>query len=125
IARWPPRARRAGNRRLRAVAELHCLINPRIAPGGIRLALGADSGDVRRMVIGQGMRLAGAGVVVGLIVAFGLARLIARLLYGVTPRDPMVFAGAPIVLRLVSLVAVWLPAIRAVGIDPVIALRAE
>ncbi|HMF96467.1 MAG TPA: ABC transporter permease [Vicinamibacterales bacterium] len=92
---------------------------------GIRLALGADSTDVRRMVIGQGMRLAGAGVVVGLAVALGLARLIASLLYGVTARDPMVFAGAPIVLSLVSLVGVWLPAIRAVNIDPVIALRAE
>ena len=92
---------------------------------GIRLALGADSAAVRRMVIGQGMRLAGAGVVVGLAAAFGLARLIASLLYGVTPRDPMVFVGAPLVLSLVSLVGVWLPAVRAVRVDPVVALRVE
>jgi len=92
---------------------------------GIRLALGADSAGVRRMVIVQGMRLAGAGVLVGLAVSFGLARLIASLLYGVTPRDPVVFVGAPLVLTIVALVGVWLPAARAVRVDPVTALRAE
>jgi predicted permease len=92
---------------------------------GIRLALGADSADVRRMVITQGMRLAVGGVIVGLAVAFGLVRLIASLLYGVTPRDPVVFAGAPLVLTIVALVGVWLPAGRAVRVDPVTALRAE
>jgi predicted permease len=92
---------------------------------GIRLALGADVGSVRRMIVGQGMRLAFAGVVVGLASAFGLARVIASLLYGVTPRDPLVFVGAPVVLVLVALVGVWLPSKRAVAVDPVSALRAE
>jgi predicted permease len=92
---------------------------------GIRLALGADVGSVRRMIVGQGMRLAFAGVVLGLASAFGLARVIASLLYGVTPRDPLVFAGAPVVLVLVALVGVWLPSKRAVAVDPVSALRAE
>jgi putative ABC transport system permease protein len=92
---------------------------------GIRLALGADSSAVRRMILVQGMRLALLGVVVGLASAFGLARFIANLLYGVTARDPFVFASVPIVLALVAFVGVWLPARRAVGVDPVVALRAE
>jgi putative ABC transport system permease protein len=92
---------------------------------GIRLALGADTTRVRRMVIGQGMRLALIGVVLGLALAFGVARVIANLLYGVTPRDPLVFTAAPLVLALVALVGVWLPARRAVRVDPVVALRAE
>src|SRR5881296_1418911 len=65
---------------------------------GIRLALGASAGDVRRMIIRQGMLLAMIGVVIGLASAFGLARVIATLLYGVTPRDPVVFVAMPIVL---------------------------
>jgi putative ABC transport system permease protein len=92
---------------------------------GIRLALGADTSSVRRMILGQGMRLAIIGVVIGLAAAFGLARLIATLLYGVTARDPLVFLLVPTVLTAVALIGVWLPARRAVGVDPVIALRAE
>jgi predicted permease len=92
---------------------------------GIRLALGAATRDVRRMIIVQGMRLALAGVVIGMASAFGLARVIANLLYGVTPRDPMVFITVPLVLAAVALLGVWLPARRAVGVDPVVALRVE
>src|SRR5262245_28102864 len=92
---------------------------------GIRLALGADTSAVRRMILMQGMRLALVGVVIGLASAFGLARLIATLLYGVTARDPFVFVVVPLVLTLVALVGVWLPARRAIGVDPVVALRAE
>jgi len=92
---------------------------------GIRLALGARTGDVSRMVIVQGMQLALAGVIVGLASALGLARVISNLLFGVTPRDPTVFVVVPLVLTAVALVGVWLPARRAVGVDPVTALRAE
>jgi putative ABC transport system permease protein len=92
---------------------------------GIRLALGADTSSVRRMILVQGMRLAMIGVVIGLASSFGLARLIATLLYGVTARDPLVFVLVPAVLTVVALIGVWLPARRAVGVDPVIALRAE
>ena len=92
---------------------------------GIRLALGADTSAVRRMILFQGMRLALVGVVIGLASAFGLARLIATLLYGVTARDPLVFVMVPVVLTLVALLGVWLPARRAIGVDPVVALRSE
>src|SRR5437588_2276070 len=90
---------------------------------GIRLALGAESGHVRRMVVFQGMRLALIGVAMGIAAAFGLSRLIATLLFGVRERDPVVFTTVAAILSAVSLLAVWLPARRATRIDPVIALR--
>lgn len=71
------------------------------------------------------MALASAGVVVGLAAAFGLARLMETLLFGVTTRDPLVFAGVPLLLTLVAFVAVWLPARRASRVDPISALRYE
>jgi len=92
---------------------------------GIRMALGAEPGSVRRMVVFQGMRLALFGVVIGIASAFGLTRFIATFLFGVQARDPMVFIGIPILLGLVALFAVWLPARRASRVDPVIALRYE
>jgi predicted permease len=92
---------------------------------GIRLALGAESGQVRKMVVFQGMRLAVTGVVIGLAAAFGLTRVITSLLFGVEARDPVVFGSIPIVLAAVSLLAIWLPARRATRIDPVTALRYE
>jgi predicted permease len=92
---------------------------------GIRLALGAESSRVRNMVVAQGMRLAVIGVIIGVAAAFGLARFIATFLFGVTTRDPLVFAGVPILLTLVALLAVWFPARRGSLVDPVIALRAE
>jgi ABC-type antimicrobial peptide transport system permease subunit len=92
---------------------------------GIRMALGAGAEQVRRMVVFQGMRLAGAGVVVGLAAAFGLTRLISSFLYGVQARDPAVFIGIPLLLTAVSLIAVYLPARRASTVDPLAALRYE
>jgi ABC-type antimicrobial peptide transport system permease subunit len=91
---------------------------------GIRLALGAEKRAVRNMVVFHGLRLAIAGVVLGLASAFGLARLVASLLFGVKTWDPVVFVIVPIVLTLVALAAVWFPAGRASRVDPVIALRA-
>jgi predicted permease len=92
---------------------------------GIRLALGAPLSQVRRMVISQGMVLAIAGVVIGLGVAFGLARFITAFLFGVTAKDPLVFSGVPLLLAIVAFVAVWIPARRASKVDPIIALRYE
>jgi ABC-type antimicrobial peptide transport system permease subunit len=92
---------------------------------GIRIALGAASANVRTMVVAQGMRLAVAGVVIGLGAAFGLTRLLTTFLFGVKDKDPFVFGACAAVLILVSFIAVWLPARRATRIDPVIALRTE
>jgi predicted permease len=92
---------------------------------GIRMALGAESGHVRTMVISQGLRFALAGVVVGLAAAFGLARLLATFLFGVTAWDPVVFTVVPILLTVVSLIAIWIPALRATRVDPITALRYE
>jgi putative ABC transport system permease protein len=92
---------------------------------GIRLALGADGHRVRNMVIRQGMRVVLAGVVIGIVTAFGLVRFITSFLFGVTARDPLVFALVPVVLSVVALVGVWLPARRAARVDPIVALRSE
>jgi putative ABC transport system permease protein len=92
---------------------------------GIRMALGAQSRQVKNMVVFQGMRLAIVGVLLGVAAAFGLARLIATFLFGVTARDPLVFAGVPALLTVVALLAVWIPARRASRVDPIIALRYE
>jgi len=92
---------------------------------GIRLALGADAGDVKRMIVLQGMRLAVVGVGVGLASAFGLTRFIASILYGVKAWDPLVFVSVPLLLAAVALLAVWLPAGRASRVSPIVALRYE
>jgi predicted permease len=92
---------------------------------GIRLSLGADGGSVRRMVIVQGMRLAVVGVVIGLAASWGLARTMSTFLFEIEPRDPLVFAGVPLLLTVVAFVAVFLPAWRASQVDPIVALRYE
>src|SRR5579872_966421 len=90
---------------------------------GIRLALGAETGQVRSMIVQQGMRLALSGVVVGIGAAWGLSRLIEGLLFGVKARDPLVFISVPAVLSVVAFLAVWLPATRASRVNPVACLR--
>ena len=90
---------------------------------GIRLALGAQGAQVRAMVMLQGMRLAVAGVAIGLAAALALAQVVSSFLFGVTARDPLVFMVMPVVLTAVALLAAWLPARRASRVDPIIALR--
>jgi predicted permease len=92
---------------------------------GIRLALGAPASQVRKMVVTQGMVLAFVGVAIGLGAAFWLARFIQAFLFGVTTKDPLVFAGVPVLLAVVAFLAVWFPAMRASRVDPLIALRYE
>jgi predicted permease len=92
---------------------------------GIRMALGAESGDVRRLVMVQGMQLVIAGVVCGIAGAFGLTRLLNSFLFGVKPLDPMVFVAVPVLLTAIALFAIWVPATRATAVDPVNALRYE
>ncbi len=104
---------------------LSYLVRQRAQEIGIRMALGAQSADVQRMVVGQGMKLAGIGIAGGLAGALGLARLLTSLLYGVKANDPWVFAAVGFALGLIALAACWIPAQRATKIDPLIALRYE
>jgi len=92
---------------------------------GIRLALGASRGDVMSQVVGEGIRLAAAGIVVGVLIALAVTRLLAALLYGVGASDPKTFVGVVALLAVVSLVASYLPARRAALVDPIVALRHE
>jgi ABC-type antimicrobial peptide transport system permease subunit len=92
---------------------------------GIRMALGAQRRDVMRMVLGEGARMALAGVIAGIAAALALTRLMANQLFGVSAYDPLTFTAVAIVLTLVALLACYLPARRAVRVDPMIALRYE
>jgi len=92
---------------------------------GIRMALGAQVGDVVGMVVRQGMRLAAIGLLVGAVAALATTRFLATMLYGVGAADPATFVAIPAILALVALVASWLPARRAARIDPIVALRGE
>jgi hypothetical protein len=92
---------------------------------GIRLALGAQRGDVLQMVLKQGAKMALVGVVIGLGAAFGLTRLMTSLLFGVAAHDPVTFASVAVILVAIVLLACYVPARRAMQVDPMIALRYE
>ena len=92
---------------------------------GVRMALGADRLQVLLLIVGQGLPLILAGILVGLAVSFGLTRLIATLLYGVTPTDAFTFASVTALLISIALFACWLPVLRATRVDPLEALRHE
>jgi putative ABC transport system permease protein len=92
---------------------------------GIRRALGAERGDILMLVSRQGLRLLIAGVVAGLVVAYGLTRAIAKLLMGVSATDPTTYTLVTVLLSVVTLLAIWIPARRATRVDPMVALRYE
>jgi ABC-type antimicrobial peptide transport system permease subunit len=100
------------------------LVTQRTREIGIRLALGAGGSDILRLVVGNGARMIGAGIVIGVIAAFALQRLVSSLLFGVTAADAVsLFAVA--LLAAVALVACYLPALRATRVSPLNALRYE
>jgi ABC-type antimicrobial peptide transport system permease subunit len=92
---------------------------------GIRMALGARRADVLQMTVGQGLKLVGAGMILGLAAAFVLTRVMATLLYGISATDPITFIAISVVLLAVAILASYIPALRATRVDPISALRAQ
>jgi predicted permease len=92
---------------------------------GIRIALGAQVEDIARLVVGGGLRVVGIGILLGIVLAFASGKLVASLLYGISPRDPMIMMFAAILLGLIGIVACMIPALKAARVDPVASLRAD
>ena len=101
------------------------IVGQRTGEIGVRLALGAEPAGITRQIVMQGGVVSLIGIAIGLLGAFAGSRLIASVLYGVNPRDPIVFAMMAVMLQLVALAACWIPARRAAKLDPTIALRAD
>jgi predicted permease len=101
------------------------LVTQRTREIGVRMALGAQRSDVMRLILGEGAKMAFIGVMVGLAAALGLIQLIANQLFGVSAHDPLTFVAGAILLTLVALLACYIPARRAVRVDPMVALRCE
>jgi ABC-type antimicrobial peptide transport system permease subunit len=101
------------------------LVAERMREIGLRLAVGAQREDVLRMILRKAGVLTGWGLGIGLVLAAGLARLVSNLLVGVRPNDPLVFGGISLAILVVALIASWVPAQHAAGVDPMEALRDE
>jgi putative ABC transport system permease protein len=92
---------------------------------GIRMALGATARDVGRLIVRQGLKLVLSGIVIGVVSALALQRVIGKLLFGISPTDPLTFTMIAFLLIGVALLACWIPARRATKVDPLTALRSE
>ena len=98
-------------------------VSQRVQEIGVRVALGAERRDVLRLIVGQGLRLAGIGIVLGIAGAAGVTWIIQSILYNVTPTDPVSFGGVALFLTLTAALASYIPARRAMAVDPIVALR--
>jgi ABC-type antimicrobial peptide transport system permease subunit len=101
------------------------MVGQRTHEMGVRMALGAQRADVLRLVIAQGAKLAFIGVLTGLFVSLSVTRLMSKLLFGVSAKDPFTLSAVALLLALVALAACYIPARRATKVDPTIALRCE
>jgi putative ABC transport system permease protein len=101
------------------------MVSQRTHEIGVRMAIGAGRREVMRLVLRQGLTLTIIGLVIGLVGALGFTRVLGTLLYGVQPHDPLTFIGITLLLMAVALLACYLPARRAMRVDPVVALRCE
>ena len=100
-------------------------VNQQTREIGIRMAMGAQSGSILRLVVSQGMRLAIVGLVLGTLIAFAATRVLSSLLFGVSAHDPLIFGGVSLILATAAIMACYIPARRATKVDPIIALRDE
>jgi ABC-type antimicrobial peptide transport system permease subunit len=101
------------------------LVGQRTHEIGVRIALGAQAADVMRLILGQGLRMAVLGVLIGVAAALALTRLMASQLFGVSSHDPLTYAAVGVMLTVVALLACYIPARRAVKVNPLVALRYE
>jgi ABC-type antimicrobial peptide transport system permease subunit len=101
------------------------IVGQRTREIGVRIALGARQADVLGLVLIEGAKMTAVGLIVGLAASFGLTRLVANLLFGVSPTDPLTLAAVVLLLAAVSLLACYIPARRAAAVNPLIALRSE
>jgi ABC-type antimicrobial peptide transport system permease subunit len=104
---------------------LSSVVRERTNEIGVRVALGAERGRIFRLVIGQGVRLSATGIALGLGSAFALTRVMRTLLVGVSPTDPLTFVVISAAFFAIAMLACWIPAWRAAGMEPVAALRDE
>lgn len=104
---------------------ISCAASQRTHEIGIRMAVGAQAIDVLKMILGQGLAIVSIGIVLGLVAAAGMARVVSNFLVGVGSMDPLTYSSAALVLATIALIACYMPARRAMRVDPVVALRHE
>jgi ABC-type antimicrobial peptide transport system permease subunit len=104
---------------------LSYLVGQRTQEIGVRMALGAERFDVLRLILGDGVRMTLIGVGIGIVAALGLAQTMSKMLFGVRPTDPLTFSAVAVLLCGIALLACYIPARRAMRVDPIVALRYE